>query len=57
MPPFGSLYHLPTVVDDSLAADDEIVFEGQSRDEAIRMTYRDFIAVEHPRMGHFAIQA
>ena len=57
MPPFGSLYHLTTVVDESLTADDSIVFEGQSRDEAIRMTYRDFDAVEHPRLGHFAFRA
>src|SRR4051812_9236993 len=34
MPPFGSLYHLRTLVDDSLAADDEIVFEGEQHDEA-----------------------
>jgi Ala-tRNA(Pro) deacylase len=54
MPPFGSLYRLPTVVDESLTADEEIVFEGQSHEEAIRMKYRDFEAVEHPRIGHFA---
>src|SRR5262249_2150761 len=54
LPPFGSLYRLPTVVDESLAADEEIVFEGQSHAEAIRMAYRDYVAVEHPRVGHFA---
>jgi Ala-tRNA(Pro) deacylase len=57
MPPFGSLYQVPTVVDESLAGDEEIVFEGQSHDEAIRMTYRDYEAVEHPRVGHFACRA
>jgi Ala-tRNA(Pro) deacylase len=57
MPPFGSLYRLPTVVDESLTRDEEIVFEGQDHEEAIRMTYRDFEAVEHPRMGHFACRA
>lgn len=54
MPPFGSMYRLPTLVDESLAADDEIVFEGQNHEEAIRMTYRDYESVEHPRVGHFA---
>lgn len=53
MPPFGSLYKLPTVVDENLAADDEIVFEGQSHEEAIRMTYDDFQGLEHPRLGRF----
>jgi Ala-tRNA(Pro) deacylase len=57
IPPFGSLYHIPTVVDESLAMDDEIVFEGQNHQEAIRMRYRDYEAVEHPRMGHFAFRA
>ena len=57
VPPFGSLYHLPTLVDDSLAADEQIVFDGQSHEEAIRMTYQDYTAVEHPRMGHFAARA
>jgi Ala-tRNA(Pro) deacylase len=52
-PPFGSLYHLQTLVDESLAEDEEIVFEAQSHEDAIRMTYRDFEALEHPRKGHF----
>jgi len=54
MPPFGSLYHLPTLVDESLTKDEQIVFEAQNHEEAIRMTYRDYEAVEHPRKGHFA---
>lgn len=57
LPPFGSLYRVPTVVDESLAADDEIVFEGQSHEEAIRMKYRDYETVEHPRVGHFACRS
>ena len=56
MPPFGSLYRLPTVVDEMITADEEIVFEGQNHEEAIRMAYRDYEAVEHPRVGHFACQ-
>ena len=54
MPPFGSLYHVRTLVEDSLAKDDQIVFEAQNHQEAIRMSYKDFQAVEHPRTGHFA---
>ena len=54
VPPFGSLYHLPTIVDASLTADDRIVFEAQCHDRAIRMNYRDFAALERPRIGHFA---
>jgi Ala-tRNA(Pro) deacylase len=55
IPPFGSLYNLQTVVDDSLAEDDKIVFEAQDHENAIRMAFRDFETVEHPtraRFGH-----
>jgi Ala-tRNA(Pro) deacylase len=54
IPPFGSLYQVPTLVDESLTQDEEIVFEGQTHDEAIRMRFRDYESVEHPRLGHFA---
>jgi Ala-tRNA(Pro) deacylase len=55
LPPFGSLYHLQTLVDESLERDGEIVFEGQTHEEDIRMAYRDFEAIEHPRKGRFAL--
>jgi Ala-tRNA(Pro) deacylase len=54
MTPFGSLYKIPTVVDEELTRDDSIVFEAQCHDEAIRMKYRDYESMEHPRIGHFA---
>ena len=55
LPPFGSLYQVPTLVDESLAEDEQIVFESQSHEEAIRMAYRDYEALEHPRTGRFAL--
>jgi Ala-tRNA(Pro) deacylase len=54
IPPFGSLYQVPTLVDESLTQDEEIVFEGQTHEEAIRMRFRDYESVEHPRLGRFA---
>jgi Ala-tRNA(Pro) deacylase len=54
LPPFGSLYHLETLVDESLAADEQIVFEAQNHEDAIRMSYHDYEALEHPRKGCFA---
>jgi Ala-tRNA(Pro) deacylase len=54
VPPFGSFYNVPTLMDETLAADEQIVFEGQTHEEAIRMTYRDYEALEHPRHGRFA---
>src|SRR5262249_27109288 len=54
IPPFGSFYHLPTLVDESLAEDDEIVFEAGTHEEAIRMSYKDYEEIEHPVKGRFA---
>jgi Ala-tRNA(Pro) deacylase len=54
IPPFGSLYQVPTLVDESLTQDEQIVFEAHTHEEAIRMAYRDYEALEHPRKGRFA---
>jgi Ala-tRNA(Pro) deacylase len=52
--PFGGLYGLPMLLEDSLKPDDMLVFEGHTHAEAIRMTCRDFEALEHPRRLRFA---
>ncbi len=54
LPPFGSLYQVPTIMDDSLSDDQTIVFEGPNHEQAIRMSLHDYEALEHPRHGHFA---
>jgi Ala-tRNA(Pro) deacylase len=54
LPPFGSQYDMKTIVDESLAEDDEIVFEGNTHEEAIRMKYADFARVEQPLVADFA---
>ena len=54
MPPFGSQYGLETLIDPSVIANEYIVFEGNGREEAIRMSYRDFYALEHPTVVEFA---
>src|SRR5262245_33822086 len=41
MPPFGSLYQFPTLVDEELTEDESIVFEGGNHEDSIRMSYRD----------------
>ena len=47
--PFGSLYGLTTLLDDSVPSDDLIVFEAQRHGVAIRMRCRDYEMLEHPR--------
>jgi len=46
--PFGSEYGAKTVVDSSLAKEDEIVFEGSAHNESIRMKFADFCRLESP---------
>jgi len=54
MPPFGSLYSLPVYVDESLAADEAIVFNAGTHRDAIRMRYDDFVRLARPRVCSFA---
>ena len=49
MPPFGSLYNLPVYVDESLAADEEIVFNGGTHRDA-----NDFVRLARPKVCSFA---
>jgi Ala-tRNA(Pro) deacylase len=50
MPPFGNLYHLPVYVEESLAEDEEIVFEAGTHREAIKMAYRDYESLVQPKL-------
>jgi Ala-tRNA(Pro) deacylase len=47
--PFGSLYGLTTLLDDSIAPETHILFESESHAVAIRMRCRDFELLERPR--------
>ena len=49
MPPFGNLFGLDTYVTKSLAEDDEIAFNAGTHTELIRMPYRDYERVVHPK--------
>ncbi len=54
MPPFGPLYHQMVYADEALVDEDEIVFNGGTHGDAIRMRYQDFAAIAHPIVGRFA---
>src|SRR5579883_447228 len=45
VPPFGSLYQVPTIMDESLAEDGSIVFEGPDHEQAIRISLQDYEAI------------
>jgi Ala-tRNA(Pro) deacylase len=46
--PFGSQYGVQTLVDSSLAKNNEIVFEGNTHQQSIRMKFADFCQLESP---------
>ena len=48
IPPFGSEYGLRTLVDVSLAEDEQIFFEGNTHHEAFRIGFEDFRSIEQP---------
>jgi Ala-tRNA(Pro) deacylase len=54
VPPFGTLYGLPTIVDDAVLPESYIVFEANTHAEAIRMSCRDFERLEQPHRLRFA---
>ncbi len=53
MPPFGPLYQQPVVVERSLASNTDILFNGGSHHDAIRMQYRDFENLVKPTVADF----
>jgi Ala-tRNA(Pro) deacylase len=57
LPPFGSWYDMKTIVDSSLADDDEIWFEGNTHNEAVRMKFNDFQRIERPQIASFAVRS
>lgn len=51
MPPFGTLYGLPTYASDLLARQPQIAFSAGTHTELIRMAYGDFERLAQPRMA------
>lgn len=56
LPPFGSQYGMKTVIDTSLLEADEIVFEGNTHREAIRMSLDEYRRAEAPTVVSFATE-
>ena len=55
MPPFGNLYGMEVLVEESLSEDDEIVFNAGSHSELIRLSYYDFERTVKPRVAKFSL--
>lgn len=51
LPPFGSRYSLTTLVDERLSHEENLVFEGNTHSEAIKMKFADFKRLESPTVA------
>lgn len=54
VPPFGSLYGVPTILDESVDPDAMLIFEGHLHAESIQLLCRDYESLEHPQRLAFA---
>jgi Ala-tRNA(Pro) deacylase len=54
IPPFGSLFGLPTYCDEALALQPVINFNAGDREISVSMASADYLAVEQPILGRFA---
>ena len=54
MPPFGNLYGMDVYVSRRLAEDDEIAFNAGSHTELVRLAYKDFQRLVHPKLAPIA---
>ena len=54
IPPFGSLFSLPTLCDQRLAENERINFNAGDHSRSISLTYADYLRAETPELGAFA---
>ena len=54
IPPFGSLFGLPTLCDERLAENETINFNAGDHAISVSMPYADYLRVEQPELGAFA---
>ena len=54
IPPFGSLFGLPTLCDQRLGENDVINFNAGDHGISVSIRYEDYVWVEEPELGTFA---
>lgn len=53
--PFGSLYGMPTILDDRIENQEFVVFQGGTHDKAIKISMQDYLRIEAPRVFSFSV--
>ncbi len=57
IPPFGSLFGLPTLCDERLGENETINFNAGDHSISVSMRYEDYLRVESPELGTFGCEA
>ena len=52
-PPIGCLFGLPTVMDESLFADERVTFQAGTHQDAVTMSLADYRKVAQPEVAYF----
>ena len=52
-PPIGCLFGLPTVMDESLFADERVTFQAGTHEESVTMSLADYRKVAQPEVAYF----
>jgi Ala-tRNA(Pro) deacylase len=52
-PPIGRMFGVPTVMDESLFADDRVTFQAGTHTDAVTMTLADYRKVAQPEVAYF----
>ena len=55
IPPFGSLFNLPMIVDKALLEEEYMAFNAGSLEKSIKMKVKDYVDVVTPRIEEFSI--
>lgn len=55
-PPIGTLFGLPTVLDDSLVKQDRVTFQAGTHEDAVTMNMADYMRCARPMVAHFGRQ-
>jgi Ala-tRNA(Pro) deacylase len=52
-PPIGTLFGLPTLVDESIMLQDQVTFQAGTHEDAVTMSAQDFLRITRPQVGQF----
>ena len=52
-PPIGRIFGMPTIMDESLFADERVTFQAGTHQDAVTMTLADYRKIAQPEVAYF----